>query len=205
MSIDQSHVMLMDKVMATFSYGMVKAQVVMVPGRRFVWYTHAARAIKHPIYGKISTSGREYTFLYNPANCKEIEGSELCVYESDQIEDVPSASWDLFAWDAETELPEVFKANLFSCKWQTESASYLNECAEVVARVEKKGLTVQEGNYRRDVPIILAYDGATVNSDCGSILVYRAGSKLKVAGIHVAGAKGKGYACLLPPLRPKAQ
>nr|QYA72453.1 polyprotein 1 [Andean potato mottle virus] len=205
MSIDQSHVMLMDKVMATFSYGMVKAQVVMVPGRRFIWYAHAARAIKNPIYGKISTSGREYTFLYNPANCVDIEGSELCVYESDQIEDIPSASWDLFAWDAEAELPEVFKANLFSCKWQTESASYLNECAEVVAKVEKKGLTVQEGNYRRDVPIVLAYDGATVNSDCGSILVYKAGSKLKVAGIHVAGGKGKGYACLMPPLRPKAQ
>ncbi|QHB15139.1 polyprotein [Papaya comovirus] len=205
MSLDQSHVMLMENVMAHLEFGLNRVQIVMVPGRRFIAYGHALKQIKYPIFAHISTGGRRYRISYDPSRLVEVPDSELCVYEHETIQDIASSSWDLFCWDSEAEIPKQFNGMFFSSEWQHQTQSYQNEYAAIDVCLDTRGITVGEGAYKRDVPTCLRYKARTVKGDCGSIIVVQVGKKLKVAGIHVGGDGMNGYACLLPSLKMSVQ
>nr|QWQ57599.1 polyprotein [Turnip ringspot virus] len=206
MPLEHATAMIFDKIKASMQYGRTEVQIAIVPGRRFIGYTHFFRNIKTPIRVKINTATGSRHLFYKPENMKYFDDSELCVYEDNTLEDLPDTSWDLFCWDFEKVQQTTFKALFLSCKRKAATGLPNPEWADIDVRTKTESLMINEGDYARVLPRFLEYTAPTVNYDCGSLIVAEIEGTYKVVGIHVAGSGGtKGYACFLPPLVKKAQ
>nr|BAG84602.1 RNA1-polyprotein [Radish mosaic virus] len=206
MPISHATAMIFDRIKASWQYGHTEAQIAMVPGRRFIGYSHFFRTIERPIQVRIHTASGSQPLFYKPENMHYFEESELCVYEDSALQDIAHTCWDLFEWDFEQIQQDSFKALFLSCKRKSSTGQPNPEWADIDVRTRSESLMVQEGEYSRVLPRYLEYTAPTVNHDCGSLIVAEVNKTFKIVGVHVAGSGGtKGYACLLPPLVKKVQ
>ncbi|ADI60054.1 polyprotein [Broad bean true mosaic virus] len=207
MSLHQSSVAIMSKCNATFVMGSSHIQITLVPGRRFIGYSHFFKMLgNYSRMVRIVTDKRSYYHHYQPENMEFIKDSELCVYTSSSLEDISHSCWDLFCWDPEKDLPKKFKADFVCCKWDKNAGTYNPTYADINVSLNTEPLVIMDGEYQQKVPVSLAYKAPTITEDCGSMIIAEIGGKRKLVGIHVAGRDGEmGFAALLPPLEPIAQ
>nr|AZF99054.1 orf1 [Ullucus comovirus 1] len=200
-SLTESQAQIMEKCFANLVLGAHDIQICLLPGRRFLCYWHVLSRVTAPMYGKIRTGTRCYTFKYDPACVKTFEDNELCVYDSPMLEDIPASCWNYFCWDWEATLPASFPATLISCKYNDLTQQYSPEYAVVSAEVVRETLEISDGSYLRVIPQRIRYAAPTVDGDCGSLLIANVGGRNQIVGMHVAGKGGKsGTSCLLPLL-----
>uniref|UniRef100_A0AAT9JB55 RNA1 polyprotein n=1 Tax=Camphor tree fabavirus TaxID=3115796 RepID=A0AAT9JB55_9SECO len=190
-------VFLMQHCLAYIQCGNLDGQVVMLPGRRLVGVIHFLRRIPDKAMCKISAEGQVYYIIWKASDFKWLADSELGVYCNPTIREIPASVSKRIHYGIE-KLPDTFPAKFCSCKLDEVSGEFIPEMAEITVEKRKKALEVYAGEYQRYLPICLEYHVATINKDCGSLVVANIGGIDKVVGIHVAGTNGKGQACFLP-------
>lgn len=206
MPIEHATAAIMTKIKASLQYGRTEVQIVLLPGRRFLGYSHFFRELKGNLMVQIHTANKTYWHTYKAQNMEYFDNSELCLYTDGSLEDIPSSCWDLFCWDFESKQMDSFPAEFLSCKPAVGTGAPQPQWAPIEVKLRTKSLEIRDGDYVRRVPIYLEYAAPTVNFDCGSLVVARVGTTYQVVGIHVAGHNNSlGFAALLPPVAPVAQ
>nr|QQL13867.1 polyprotein [Bean pod mottle virus] len=206
MSFDQSVVAIMSKCKASMRMGNTDAQILMVPGRRFIAHGHFFKNLTQKVRVQIVTSEKSYWHVYDPDKFQMFDNSEIGLYTNPTLEDIPHSAWDLFCWDSEKTLPNNFSAELLSCKLDTVTGQYYPEWAPINCRVHRQPIHITEGNYVRKQDVSIEYDACTIPNDCGSLVVAKVGNHKQIVGFHVAGSKGRlGYASLIPYVEPVVQ
>ena len=206
MPIEHATAAIMTKIKASLQYGRTEVQIVILPGRRFLGYSHFFKKLTGNLMVQIHTANKSYWHTFKASNMEYFENSELCLYTDGSLEDIPSSCWDLFCWDFESKQMDSFPAEFLSCKPALGTGAPEPQWAPIDVKLRTKCLEIRDGDYIRRVPMYLEYAAPTVNFDCGSLVVAKVGTTYQVVGIHVAGHNNTlGFASLLPPVAPVVQ
>uniref|UniRef100_A0AAT9J7T9 RNA1 polyprotein n=1 Tax=Reaumuria songarica fabavirus TaxID=3115798 RepID=A0AAT9J7T9_9SECO len=192
-----SYEWLMKHCLAYLRCGQREGQVVVLPGRRLVGVIHFLSKLPDGAMVEISMDEQVYHICWHKSRFKELADSELGVYQHEMIRETAKSLNDRISYGVE-HLPDSFQAMFCSCKRDELSGDYVPEVANLVVKKRNAALHIYAGNYQRLVPISLEYEGATVNKDCGSLIVANINGVDKLVGIHVAGIGNRGQACFIP-------
>uniref|UniRef100_A0AAT9J7U3 RNA1 polyprotein n=1 Tax=Camellia comovirus TaxID=3115807 RepID=A0AAT9J7U3_9SECO len=206
---ESSHVMIMEHCLGVLKVGSFVTQICILPGHKFISFGHFVNRLGNRMMAVIHTASREYHIVLDKSLFTSFDGSDLVVYTSPQVENIPSSAWKYFCFDWESRAVNSCEALFLSCKYSEFAATYVPEFAPIVARQRKRNLNVYGGEYTRMVPTCLEYEAPTEDMDCGSLVVTKIATKdgpvWQIIGIHVAGDGTFGFANFIPPVEQEAE
>nr|UBZ25934.1 polyprotein [Cherry virus F] len=196
---DSAH-WIMDKCMASITYGSYVAQVCVLPNHQMVGVNHFLRIIPNNTTVKVRSGQGDYWLTWSKSKLSCASDSELAVYRCVQVRQVPNSVLERCIFDVEKELPKSFEATFLSYKYYADSQQYIPEIAKIDASVVATNHSIAVGSYVRQIPRRLVYDAETIDGDCGSLIVAQRNGQACLVGLHIAFGNGKGVGGFLPHL-----
>nr|ARQ80467.1 polyprotein 1 [Prunus virus F] len=196
---------IMDKCMASLTYGSYVAQVCVLPGNQLVGVNHFLRVIPTNTTVKIQSGQGDYWVTWNKAKLVCSQDSELAIYRCPQVRQVPQSVLDRCIFDVERDLPKKFEATFLSYKYFLDSQQFVPEIAKIDVDVRSTSHSVMVGSYVRQIPRFMTYEANTIDGDCGSLIVAMKEGKACLVGLHISGVNGYGIAGFLPFVHQSSQ